>query len=80
MPLNEKSDDLDKRLLAAHGGAGDNRTLSRLYTQAGDLAESQRQIDAACFYLTHAYVFALEQGLPEAAKLRQRLILFGREE
>ncbi len=79
MPQNEEGDELDKRLLAAHG-AGDNRILSRLYAQAGDLAESQGQIEAACFYLTHAYVFALEQGLPEAAQLHQRLVLFGREE
>ncbi len=58
----------------------DNVALSRLYTQAGDLAESQGQIEAACFYLTHAFVFALEQGLPEGKQLHKRLIFHGREE
>lgn len=76
--MNAKTN-LDASLLAAHAD-GDGRTLSRLYAQAGDLAESQRQIEAACFYLTHAYVFALEQNLPEARQLHQRLASYGREE
>ena len=73
------SHDLDQQLLAAHGAA-DNIALSRLYTKAGDYAESREQIEAACFYLTHAYVFALEQGLPEVKQLHERLVSHGREE
>jgi hypothetical protein len=34
----------------------------------------------AGFYLTHAYVFALELNHPQASELRQRLIDAGREE
>ncbi|MEL7211849.1 MAG: hypothetical protein AAGK92_04250 [Pseudomonadota bacterium] len=66
---------LDAALLAAHE-AGDKAALTRLYTQAADEAGD---VDAACFYLTHAYVFALESGAPEAVALRQRLADEGRE-
>lgn len=67
--------DLDTRLLAAHE-AGDRDALVALYTEAADSAASH---DAACFYLTHAYVFALELGHPAADRLRARLIAAGRE-
>ena len=77
MPLND--DDLDARLLAAHR-ALDKHGLVRLYTEAADRREDAGDIDAACFYLTHAYVFALDTGRPEAADLHQRLKEKGREE
>jgi len=70
---------LDQQLLAAHRD-DDRPTLVTLYTRAGDSHENTGNIDAACFYLTHAYVFALQQGMVEADKLRQRLIAYGREE
>lgn len=61
--------DIDTRLLAAH--AADDRTaLVDLYAQAADGAET---LDAACFYLTHAYVFALELGHKDAPTLHNRL-------
>ena len=66
---------LDDALIAAHE-ASDNLLLVRLYTQASQEAEHP---DAAGFYLTHAYVFALEAGLASAPELRQRLIDMGRE-
>ncbi|MCM2562385.1 hypothetical protein M8756_09510 [Lutimaribacter sp. EGI FJ00015] len=68
--------DLDGRLLAAHARE-DRAALIGLYTEAGD---SVNDFDAACFYLTHAYVFALEAGAPEAAALHGRLKAAGREE
>lgn len=68
-------DDLDRRLLAAH--AADDRTaLIALYTEA---AEAAAQPVARNFYLTQAYVFALEAGLPVAAELRARLVACGSE-
>ena len=66
---------LDDRLIAAHE-AEDNRLLVTLYSQA---AAEAADPDASGFYLTHAYVFALEAGLPEASALRARLIDMGRE-
>ena len=67
--------DLDAQLLAAHE-AGDTPALIRLYQIAADQAAS---LDAACFYLTHAYVFALEQGHADAEAIRRRLASAGRE-
>ena len=65
---------LQDRLLAAH--AEDNRSaLISLYTEAAD---STDDIDAACFYLTHAYIFALEAGDPAADALYTRLKAQGR--
>ena len=66
---------LDQRLLQAHA-AGDKAALVALYTEAADAAED---IDAACFYLTHAYVFALDIGHPAATALHARLKAEGRE-
>ena len=67
---------LDAQLLAAHDG-DDRFALIRLYTQAADITND---VDAACFFLTYAYVFALEVGAAEAAPLHARLKAHGREE
>lgn len=67
--------DLNARLLAAHA-AEDHAALIALYSQAADAAAD---IDTACFFLTHAYVFALEQGDARAPDLRAQLIQHGRE-
>ncbi|MFK7941487.1 MAG: hypothetical protein AB8B85_01010 [Paracoccaceae bacterium] len=67
---------LDASLIAAHH-AGDGGSLVHLYAQAADQAND---VDAECFYLTHAYVFALEAGAPEANALHARLKAHGREE
>ena len=67
--------DLDTRLLAAHD-ASDTSALIQLYQQAADQAATT---DAACFYLTHAYVFALEANHPDVDRIRARLVAEGRE-
>ncbi len=66
---------LDERLIAAHE-ARDNGLLVDLYLQA---AQETQETEAVAFFLTHAYVFALEAGLVEAPVLRQRLIDMGCE-
>ncbi len=70
------SGDLEARLLNAHA-RGDRAALIGLYTEAADAATSQ---DATCFYLTHAYVHALETGSEAARSLHARLKAAGREE
>ena len=65
-------------LLAAHA-SGDHATLIRLYTEQANTEEARGDIDAACFYLTHAYVFALHAGADDAHDLNRRLVAFGRE-
>lgn len=67
---------LDQQLLAAHE-AKNTTALVDLYTKAADQSDD---IDAASFYLTHAYVFALEQGSPAATDLRTRLVANNREQ
>lgn len=68
--------DLHQKMLAAHA-TPDPAALIALYTEAAD---SANDLDASCFFLTHAYVFALESGAPQAQLLRRRLIQHGREE
>ncbi|WP_121629696.1 hypothetical protein [Tropicibacter alexandrii] len=66
---------LDDMLIEAHE-ARDHRALVELYARAADGAND---LDAACFYLTHAYIFALEQGDARALDLHARLKAEGRE-
>lgn len=67
---------LDDRLLAAHA-RDDRAALVGLYTRAAEQSDDR---DAACFFLTHAYVFALERGDGRAADLHGRLKAEGRED
>ncbi|MEM6619616.1 MAG: hypothetical protein AAF631_09965, partial [Pseudomonadota bacterium] len=69
----DRADTLNARLLAAHA-AGDARTLVALYRQAGDDATDDT---ARGFYLTHAYVFALEAGDPFTRHVFTFRFLFG---
>jgi len=71
--------DLDAALLSAHH-LNDREALVALYQKAGQTCLSQNQVDAGCFYLTHAYIYALEQGQAEAADIHALLVLHGREE
>ena len=66
---------LEAQLLAAHA-AGDTAALVMLYQRAADTADDP---DAAGFFLTHAYVFALELGHAQAPALHARLKAMGRE-
>lgn len=68
---------LDKDLLQAHADH-DAPALIRLYDLAATLAEQRQDHEAACFYLTHAFVFALEHGAPEADMLNRKLYERGR--
>ncbi|MEH6644867.1 hypothetical protein [Sulfitobacter sp.] len=67
--------DLNAQMLAAHE-AGDLPALVALYHAAAQAALDEEE---ACFYLTHAYVFALELGDAQAETLRAQLVAHGRE-
>lgn len=67
---------LDAQLLAAHE-ANNRPELVRLYTQASEVSEDE---DARGFYLTHAFVYALDAGMQEAMDLQKQLIELGRED
>ena len=64
---------LDARLLAAHE-RGEARTLARLYAEAAEAAGGE----AAAFYLTHAWIFALDAGDDAAPIYEARLREMGR--
>ena len=67
--------DLEARLIAAHA-AGQKHTLVTLYEEAATEAKTP---EAQGFFLTQAYVYALETGHPKAADLHLRLKASGRE-
>ena len=67
--------DLQARLLAAHQ-AGNIGKLAHLYAEAAQAADTEA---AEGFFLTHAYIFALEAGNNVANTYRQRLVEMGRE-
>jgi hypothetical protein len=71
-------EDLEGPLLAAHE-QNDGAELVRLYTAAADLSEAAGDLDAACFYLPHAFVFALQEGDAASNDLQMRLWTHGRE-
>lgn len=66
--------DLDARMRAAHE-AGEGAALIALYSEAALTAASDM---ARGFYLTHAFVHALEAGDARAAELRAELRAMGR--
>lgn len=66
---------LDAQVLAAHA-AGDRAALAALYAKAAAMAPER---DAEAFYLTQAYVYALEAGDSAAKTLHARLAALGRE-
>lgn len=53
--------------------------LTKIYDQAACEAERAGDTDRACFFWTHAYIWALEGGLDDAVRLRGKLAAFGRE-
>ena len=69
------STDLNQRLLAAHADK-DKKALVSLYLKASNRAPSE---EAQYFYLTHAYVFALDTDHPQTASLHATLKAAGRE-
>ena len=70
---------LDHEILAAHAD-GDAARLPALYRQAGEAMLADGKVNTGCFYLTHAYIYALEAGFPMARDIHQILVSHGREE
>ncbi|MEO0484292.1 MAG: hypothetical protein AAF092_00120 [Pseudomonadota bacterium] len=68
------NDALHRALLDAHA-ASDVAAMVARYTSAADASTDE---DEEMFFLTHAYVFALEMGDPSAEDLRARLKAAGR--
>ena len=69
---------LEEGLLAAHA-SGDVPALIGLYAEAAMQADADGDATRAGFYLTHAYVFALQIGDPRADEFNLRLSETGRD-
>ncbi len=67
---------LETALLKAHE-TGDQISLVALYRQAADETSDPT---ARAFFLTHAYVFALESGLRAAHDIHLQLVALGCDE
>ena len=67
---------LDEQLLAAHASQ-DIPALVQLYLDAAEIAPNDA---ARGFYLTHAYVFALEINHPTKDDIHATLCAYGREQ
>ncbi len=75
------SPSLDEALLDEHAGDADPARLAELYGEAAAGHKAAGDIEAACFFFTHAFVFALEAGDEElVSRYRASLIRHGREE
>ena len=79
MEVETTREELEKSLLAAHNTC-DGILLAELYERAADMSEADGDTDGESFYLTHALVFALQEGLDRATLLRARLHKYGRED
>ena len=68
---------LESALLDAHS-IGDIARIARAYLAAADEAAAEGDGERASFFLTHAWVFALEAGDPLADICHARLLQDGR--
>ena len=64
--------DLEARLLAAHE-ADSPCTLATLYAEAAEITDQNGATDQAAFFLTQAWIFALEAGRSDAETLAAKL-------
>lgn len=71
-------DALDATIQDAHD-AGRLAALAEGYAEGAALYERQGETDAACFFWTQAYIFALDAGIDGlAATMREKLAAHGR--
>ncbi|MEM9145268.1 MAG: hypothetical protein AAGC57_03655 [Pseudomonadota bacterium] len=79
-PVTEETDSaVDAALIRAHA-QGDQALLARLYAETAEAARRAGDTDREAFFLTHAYVFGLQSGAADTARMHARLIALGREE
>ncbi len=71
-------EDLNAQMLQAHE-TDDYQALVSLYAQVADQCEEVQDVEATCFYLTQAFIFALDCGDSQAWELNRRLVAYGRE-
>ena len=72
-------DELNSRILEAWS-SGDGLGLAELYAYAGNSMIKSGLENEGCFFLTQAYILALENGLELADSLHAELVRQGRDE
>lgn len=77
--MTHAADSLNDRLLGAHA-VRDISALPGLYKTAAKRAEHFGDIHRACFFLTQAWIYALDAGSPMADELKERLVICGRDQ
>ena len=70
--------ELDQALKDAHARR-DAQLIAELFGKAGDREAACGNDDAACFFWTNGYVWALEAGAEMAGPLHQKLCEKGRD-
>lgn len=70
--MTPASDDLERPILEGHAEV-DLALLAGLYAEASETAEAQGDRSRAAFFLTQAWIIALEAGLPLASQFSQQL-------
>lgn len=70
--------EVERLMLEAHE-RHDHDALVPLYRLAAEFRFAENNVEAACFYLTHAYVYALETGADIVGEIRELLVIHGRE-
>lgn len=69
--------DLDRKIIVAHRDR-DLPLLATLYERAADLALSEGDCSQGYYFLTQAWIFALDAEMPQANYLCNRLVAAGR--
>ena len=69
---------INKNIISAHK-KNDGKHLAILYKQYGLSELKRNNIDSGCFFLTQAYIFALEEGKDCATKIHSLVKSYGRE-
>ena len=71
-------DELNRQIIQA-SRTGDGDRLAELYLLAGREFIDSERINTGCFFLTQAYIFALEAGLESSREILSILIAHGRD-
>ena len=71
-------DRIDDQIVSAHR-SGEFGQLANLYRQVGLCLIDEGKENEGCFFITQAYIVALEGGLDMAVELREMLVQLGRE-
>lgn len=67
------------QLVETHGYESPNEVI-RTYKSKGETELLNGRLNEGCIYLTHAYIFALQNGDPVANEIHEILVRYGREE